>query len=95
MIFFSRCAAGISLALSVDDVINQCPQYTFSRAWRIGNAVFSARECHSDPVQSLVEKENAMIIIAGKVCRLMRVWQQIKKMRSSIRVVGSKICDKM
>ncbi len=59
--------AGFAIALSIEDVCKHCPQYTLSRAWRIGDAVLSARARHLDPVQALVERENTTVLIVGKV----------------------------
>eukprot|EP00794_Sanderia_malayensis_P007001 gene7000-7786_t len=66
------CTAGLALTFSIDDLIDKSPLYTLSRAWHIGNAIMTARKEHKDPVNALIEQQNAAILIIGKVVEVYR-----------------------
>ena len=61
-------ASGVAIScLSLSQVFSSCVLFSLSRAWQLGRAILRARKTHSNVVNVVVEKQQGMLLFAGKV----------------------------
>ena len=53
--------------MSFNEMLEKCVLFTMSRAWQLGRAIMRARVQHTDVIQAVVEQQNGMVLMAGKV----------------------------
>ncbi|XP_077864278.1 uncharacterized protein LOC100376245 [Saccoglossus kowalevskii] len=62
------CQAGLCFgSYSKSDIMDYSVKYTFSRVWRLGQAVLQARRDRTDPIQAILQWENGKTLIVGKI----------------------------
>ena len=59
--------AFVTRALEKDDLTPKLVQFSLSRAWRLGQAVLSARKAKACPIQAIIAHAGASLLAAGKV----------------------------
>lgn len=60
-------SCGICLSITLQQVLDWGILYSYSRAWRLGRCIKRAIQKHSNVVDAIVEQENGLLLITGKV----------------------------
>lgn len=63
-----RMSTGISLGvLKLEDVLKNCVVFSMSQAWQLGRAVSRARIMHNNVIEAVVQQQNGLLLLSGKV----------------------------
>ncbi|XP_046373884.2 uncharacterized protein LOC124147265 [Haliotis rufescens] len=61
------CSAGLASPLNKADIMEKTVLYTFSHAWKLGDAVLKARIEKTSPIEAILKTEKSVHIITGKI----------------------------
>ena len=69
------CSAGVSIgSLTAQQLTTTTCLFTVSRAWHIGSALLTARQKHEDPVKAVIDSQNGVLLISGKVIYFIKIF---------------------
>ena len=64
---FRMSAAVAMTVLTFEQVLQHCVLFSLSHAWQLGRVVMRARNTHTNIAQAIVEQQNGLVLIVGKV----------------------------
>ena len=65
-----RMSAAIAMGvMDFNTVLSNCILFTMSQAWQLGRAVSRARTTHNSMIDAVIEQQNGILLITGKVYR--------------------------